>query len=767
MTSFVAIGRLLNGTSAWPAVFVYRARLAIVLLAVALSLTSLSNARAALSLPGSVSVFPSDLLVLAAVLLWVAERIFAREPAVRSASPLLGWPLLLFSASLVPGIVRGHERFGLSLVGQPIRLVLYAAIGLAVLQLRPRDLYWGLVGVLYAGAAWQLALGVYGLLTGVHQSGAYLLSTGGARVLSLGAGMYLASAFLIALLNIEFDRGRRRWLHLGAAGVALVAEALTFGRSTFVALALLLPVLFLTLRETRSFVLRRWPVLAAFAVVAIVVGAMTPSIGSTLVDRVTANPLNDTTVRWRIGSLEAALSGFRSGEWRQARLPDGVNHLNDSTFEHGILDWHIQGGKMRTLQTNFPTFDDRALRFETQGTSFDEGPYSKPVLTDLGQTWKFTVWLRGAQGGELVNVGIWEYGTDGTHTGYANLPVVLTDQLVQHTIQVTVRDPSTTYVRAIVRTRSDPQKATVYADQASLTSVPGPAMVGSPENSLQNPGFEAGTTGWAMQGGTLESTPAPTPMFGQLSARMKTAGAVVDEGIYSSPVPAHPGEDWTFSVWLKGALGHEVVAVEIWEYSANGESTHFTMAPFELSSTLQRYYVRTRIVKSDTTMIRGLVRTWDFPSAVDVTVDQASLRRAGAEALAKPAAGNAYPGFLEPVLGVGFGRTFNYTWNGYAYHLEGDPHNSYIWILAGSGIFALASLLVLMAVFLRDAIKRARAAISFDRALVLWAIVTWFIFLLNALTGPILSEPTFLLTVWIVILLPAIVSKSRPPREFH
>ena len=72
-----------------------------------------------------------------------------------------------------------------------------------------------------------------------------------------------------------------------------------------------------------------------------------------------------------------------------------------------------------------------------------------------------------------------------------------------------------------------------------------------------------------------------------------------------------------------------------------------------------------------------------------------------------------------------------------------------------------------MAVFLRDAIKRARAAISFDRALVLWAIVTWFIFLLNALTGPILSEPTFLLTVWIVILLPAIVSKSRPPREFH
>ena len=97
---------------------------------------------------------------------------------------------------------------------------------------------------------------------------------------------------------------------------------------------------------------------------------------------------------------------------------------------------------MATVRTNFPTFDERALRFDTGGSAFDEGPYSKPVLTHLGQTWKFSVWLRGAQGGELVNVGIWEYATDGTHTGYANLPVVLTDQLTQHTVQVTVTDPA-------------------------------------------------------------------------------------------------------------------------------------------------------------------------------------------------------------------------------------------------------------------------------------------------------------------------------------
>ena len=124
-----------------------------------------------------------------------------------------------------------HQRDRETLVGQPVRLVLYAAIGLAVLRLRPRDVYWGLVAVLYAGTVWQVLLGGYSLATGSHQTGAYALSTGGTRVLSLGAGMYLAGALLIALLNVGFDQGRRRWLHLAVAGLALVAEALTFGRT--------------------------------------------------------------------------------------------------------------------------------------------------------------------------------------------------------------------------------------------------------------------------------------------------------------------------------------------------------------------------------------------------------------------------------------------------------------------------------------------------------------------------------------------------------
>lgn len=773
MTSLVAIGRFFTTSEVLPKDLVYRVRLSIVLLAVGLPLTEAPHTRTPFSVAGGLSVFVSDLLVLAAVVLWLGEKLFRRESTAEASSPLLKWPLLLVGLSLIPGIVRGHERYGEGFIGQPVRLVLYATIGFAVLRLRPRDVYWGLVAVLYAGTVWQLLLGGYSLATGVPQTSSSLLSTGGTRLLSLGAGMYLASAFLIALLNVEFDRGRRRWLHLAVAGLALLAEALTFGRTTYVALALLVPVVFLTLRETRLFALRKWPVWVAFATIAIVAAALTPSVGSTLVDRVSANPLNDSTVRWRVGTFEAALAGFGSGQWKAAEPSDRMNRLSDPSFEEGVGDWLMQGGTRASVPVNFPTFDENALRTETDGSAFDEGPYSKPILTHLGQTWRFSVWLRGAQGGELVNVGIWEYGTDGTHTGYANLPIVLSTQMTYHAIQMTVTDPETTYVRAIIRTRSDPQKAIYYADETYVLSLPAPKPADPTQNALPNPGFETGTSNWSMQGGQFTWIRAKRPAFGELSGRMTTEGNAADEGFYTDAVTARKGEDWTFSVWLQGTTGHEVVGVELWEYDANGETSRQTVAPFVLSETMQRYFVRMRILRSDTTEIRALVRTWGMPQEVDVIADRASLTRndpsgqVGAGNGASTAGSDdGWPG-EEALLGLGFGRNFNYIWNGAAYHLEGDPHNSYIWILAGGGVFSLAALLLLFGTFVWDAIRRARASFSFERALVLWAIGTWFIFMVNALTGPILSDPSFLLTVWIVLLLPALVSARRPPREFH
>jgi hypothetical protein len=773
MTSFVAIGRLIGGSETWTTTrFVYRARLAVVLLALGLPLSTAPHARSSISVPGNLSVFPSDVLVAAAVVLWLAERLFSRQRDSSVSSPLLPWPLLVFGLSLVPGVIRGHERYGESLVGQPVRLVLYAAIAFAVLRLRPRDVYWGIVVVLYAGTVWQLVLAGYSLATGSHRTGAYLLSTGGTRILSLGVGMYLAAALLIALLNVGFDRGRRRWLHLAMAGLALVAEALTFGRTTYVALALMIPVVVFALRETRSFVLSKWPVWVAFALVFVAAAALTPSVGSTLVDRVTANPLNDSTVRWRIGSFGATLSGFKSGQWQQVEPPDGLNRLSDSSFEQGVGDWLMQGGTRSSIPVNFPTFDRHALRIETDGTAFDEGPYSKPILTHVGQTWKFGVWLRGAQGGELVNVGIWEYRTDGSHTGYANLPVVLGTQMSYHSVELTVTDPETAYIRAIIRTRSDPQKAVYYADETYVVSMPAPKPADPAQNVLANGGFERGTSGWLMQGGQFIWVKAPSPGLGRLSGRMTTLGDAVDEGFYSDAVPARRGDDWTFSIWLKGATGQEVVGVELWEYDAQGETAHQTVAPFVLSDTMQRYFVHARVVRSNTTQIRALVRTWGMPQEIEVVADRASLTKddpsqAGARQGASAAGSdNGWPG-ENALLGLGFGRTFNYIWNGAGYQSQGDPHNSYIWILAGGGVLALACVLTLMGIYLWDAVRRIRAAVSFERALVLWAVGTWFVFMVNALTGPILTDPSFLLTIWVVMLLPALVGGRRPTREFH
>ena len=170
--------------------------------------------------------------------------------------------------------------------------------------------------------------------------------------------MYLASAFLIALLNVEFDRGRRRWLHLAVAGLALLAEALTFGRTTYVALALLVPVVFLTLRETRSFALRKWPVWVAFATLAIVAVALTPSVGSTLVDRVSANPLNDSTVRWRFGTFQAALSGFKSGQWKAAEPLRSAEPPIRLQLRGRCGGLAYAGGKRGPVPVNFPTFDE-------------------------------------------------------------------------------------------------------------------------------------------------------------------------------------------------------------------------------------------------------------------------------------------------------------------------------------------------------------------------------------------------------------------------
>ena len=258
-------------------------------------------------------------------------------------------------------------------------------------------------------------------------------------------------------------------------------------------------------------------------------------------------------------------------------------------------------------------------------------------------------------------------------------------------------------------------------------------------------------------------------MFGDISAHMQTFGDAVDEGLYSEPVPAHVGEDWTFSVWLQGGVGHEAIAVEIWEYGADGESLQHAVAPFVLSEEPQRYYVRTRIAKSDTTEIRALVRTWDFPQA---WTSSSTSRRSPSPTRRLRRLGRRVHGRLSrrSHRGACAGPRLRSL---VQLHLErgrlpprGRPPQQLHLDPRRRRRLALATLLLLFGTFVWDAIRRARASISFERALVLWAIGTWFVFMVNALTGPVLTDRRSSSTVWVVMLLPALVSARRRSESF-
>jgi len=111
----------------------------------------------------------------------------------------------------------------------------------------------------------------------------------------------------------------------------------------------------------------------------------------------------------------------------------------------------------------------------------------------------------------------------------------------------------------------------------------------------------------------------------------------------------------------------------------------------------------------------------------------------------------------EPILGLGFGRPVSFTAiDGTEITFSGDPEDSYIYVLAGGGILALGALITLILSFFADSFLRLRRAAGEDRALIMFAMSLVFIFLVNALSYPLLSDPNLMLVFWIAMLLPTI-----------
>jgi carbohydrate binding protein with CBM4/9 domain len=806
-----AIGRVVARSSARPQALLVWAQMTLFLAALALPLTAASVLDRPLGVPGPISVYPSDLIVGLAIAVWLGARLLVPN-AMRQArlrTPVLGLPLLLFGLALLPGIVRGHGRYGESLIAQPLRLVAYAAIAFALTELRPRDVYRGVVAVFYVGTVWAACLGVYYLATGTSQTPVSELSTGGQRVLSLTTGMYLASALVLALINLEVEgrgRRRRRFLHLAIGALALFGIGLAFGRTTFLAIGVLLPFLVWQLPQLRRTVIRRWHWWVPVAVLAVAaVAVLAPNFRATFVDRVTANPLTDHSVRWRARRIEAALSGMRSGQWQNVDEPPALavdNALVNPGFEDGVERWYQRSAYIRAIDSNNPTFGAQTLDVTTQGDVIEEGFSSTSVPASPGQTWTFSVWLRGTVGGEHVAVAIREYDAQGDNPVRAALPVRLTITPTQYFVRWTVRNPKTTRIRGSVRTTGQPATIEFYADSARLTHdvasagavsanpaspdggvlspVFGPKGFWEPAARLEPTGpdglasgtFESGTSGWSARGATTRIVPADTRRFGSRSLELRTNGTDPGEGIRSAPVPVKKDQTYTFQIWLYTKHGDEQMFVSVWQYDATAKTVNRFDFPVTLTSTPTRYSVTTQIRDSDVTQIRAFVRTRTAAQKTVVYMDNAALRlRANLDSVpgVHPAVRREPRGSQwqidEPLLGLGFGRLVDYTWDGLFYEVEGDPDNSYVFLFAGGGILALGGFLLLMAFYAKDSWRLFRRASGVERALVGWALASWFLLLVNMAMAPFLPRPKIELTLWTLLLLPALVRRSRDERR--
>jgi hypothetical protein len=264
-------------------------------------------------------------------------------------------------------------------------------------------------------------------------------------------------------------------------------------------------------------------------------------------------------------------------------------------------------------------------------------------------------------------------------------------------------------------------------------------------------------------------------VFGNRSLKLETAGETTDEGAYTTLFAAVRGEHWTFTVWLQGAEGGELVNVSLWEYGLAREGRAQGNIPITLTDEMRGYVVKRGLIDPGTTQVRALVRTRLRPQAMTVYIDGAHLQRQeAAPGSALPSAGepgagapqlegessNALDYVTGPLLGLGFGRTVEFNFDGIDYVVEGDPHSGFVYLLAGGGILALGGFLILTAVFLRDSIGRLRVAAGSDRALLVWTLAVWATFMVNALTGIIFTEPRFILTIWTLMLLPALVGPA-------
>ncbi|MDQ3380688.1 MAG: O-antigen ligase family protein [Actinomycetota bacterium] len=326
--------------------------------ALSINFTGLGFLAQPLPLTGGTTVFLTDVLLLLALGAWLVSRL-SRAPARDSGllSPVLGWPLILLIITVLSGVLIGHERYGASIIGEPVRLVLYAGIALTLTDVGVVAAWRAITIVFYAGAVIQALWAIYYLATGTSQTQSVVLTTGGVRVLALSVAIYLTGSLVCALLNLELERRPgRQFVHVGIAGLALFGIVVSFGRTTYAAVVLIVPLLLLTRRYLRRTVLVLLPLLApALVLGALLVPTVQPTLVPTLQARLSGTSTNDGAVRWRERARKAALEGIED-EWLTGL---GFGRKTTFTLEsqviriqgdpHNSFIWILAGGGLLAL----------------------------------------------------------------------------------------------------------------------------------------------------------------------------------------------------------------------------------------------------------------------------------------------------------------------------------------------------------------------------------------------------------------------------------
>jgi hypothetical protein len=306
---------------------------------------------------GPAQVFASDIVIVIALAAWVAARLGGSDGRPRARAPLLPFRIVFaaFAAVVVIDTLRGHDAYGASLVGEPLRLALYALLALTLSDLDPGKALRGLRVVFYGGAFWSLLTAAYYLATGTSQTGADQLSTGGTRVLSLTVSLNLALALFLALLSFDLPRtSRQHALDAAAAAAAVVGIVLSFGRGTFLAVAVVLPLLFVTARRFRARAVAALPLAVPLAAVAVLLTIeLAPGTWRTLVERMQIHTVSagaDASVEWRRHAVHVIWQQVRSsplvgvgfGKGGEFDL-NGV-HFAITQDPHNSIVWLAAGG---------------------------------------------------------------------------------------------------------------------------------------------------------------------------------------------------------------------------------------------------------------------------------------------------------------------------------------------------------------------------------------------------------------------------------------